>query len=161
METENLLAGYPTIVECPVAWGEMDAFGHVNNTVYFRYFENARIAYFRNLELMEHMHATGIGPILAHTQCRFRLPLTHPDAVAVGARVASLGADRFRMAYRVVSRGHRAVAADGDGLLVIFDYRKNMKAPMPEVLRQRILAMEIVTPEEMADNGTEASKAAG
>ena len=40
------VADYPVVIETPVAWGEMDAYGHVNNIVYFRYFESARIAYF-------------------------------------------------------------------------------------------------------------------
>ena len=50
---EKLLADYPVVVETPVAWGEMDAFGHVNNIVYFRYFETARIAYFEKLDVPE------------------------------------------------------------------------------------------------------------
>lgn len=41
----RMIAQYPVVVEVPVAWGEMDAYGHVNNIVYFRYFETARIAY--------------------------------------------------------------------------------------------------------------------
>ena len=46
----EVLQGYPVTVEIPVAWGDMDAYGHVNNTMYFRYFETARIAYFYRLE---------------------------------------------------------------------------------------------------------------
>ena len=46
---ETLLVGYPVVVELPVAWGEMDSYHHVNNVVYFRYLENARLEYFRRL----------------------------------------------------------------------------------------------------------------
>jgi len=62
---ENLLRDYPVIIEIPLAWGEMDAFQHLNNVVYFRYFESARIAYFDAIEAMTVMETTGVGPILA------------------------------------------------------------------------------------------------
>ena len=77
--TESLLAGFPVVVELAVAWGEMDSYRHVNNVVYFRYFENARLEYFRRLDWFEYERQTGVGPILAATQARFRKPLTYPD----------------------------------------------------------------------------------
>ena len=137
------LEAFPVVVEIPVAWGDMDAFAHVNNTVYLRWFESARIAYFERIDALGVKDATGIGPILAATSCRFRIPLTHPDTVLAGARVGadSLGTDRFTMAYAVWSRGHGKLAAEGDGRIVTFDYGAGTKAPLPDVLRQRILAL--------------------
>jgi acyl-CoA thioester hydrolase len=142
MTVEGLLKGFFVIIETPVAWGEMDAFGHVNNIVYFRYFESARMAYLERLRGMEYMKETGIGPILASTQCRFRVPLTYPDTVSVGARVHSIEPDRFTMDYCVVSHQLQKVAAEGSGVIVMFDYQKNAKAALPDVLRQRIEAIE-------------------
>jgi len=140
--TDEQLNGYPVVVELPVVWGEMDAFQHVNNVVYFRYFETARIAYFRELALMKIMEESGIGPILAETRCRFRIPLTYPDTVSVGARVTTLGADRFTMIYRVVSQRHQGIAAEGSGELVTFDYGAGKKIGLPGQLRKHILALE-------------------
>ena len=91
------LTGFPVELSCPVAWGQMDAFEHVNNVVYFRYFEDARIAYFRQVGMLEYMESAGEGPILASTQCRFRIPLTYPDQVTIGACVREMGPDRFNM----------------------------------------------------------------
>src|SRR5258708_6349714 len=91
----SALARWPVIVEQPVAWGEMDSFGHVNNTVYFRYFENARLEYFRRLAWPAENPPKGIGPILHSTQCRFRKPLAWPDRIAIGARIPRIEADRF------------------------------------------------------------------
>jgi acyl-CoA thioester hydrolase len=136
------LDSFPVVVIFPIAWGEMDAFQHVNNSVYFRYFESARIAYFERLEFMEHMQATGVGPILASTQCRFRIPLTYPDTVRVGAKIADIAADRFVMRYAVVSQRLQKLAAEGEGVIVSFNYRESQKAPLPEVIRQRIAALE-------------------
>lgn len=136
------LAGYPVVVEVPVVWGEMDAFGHVNNIVYFRYFETARIAYFEKLDVREFLERDPVGPILAETTCRFRAALSYPDRVSIGARVASIGEDRFVMRYAVFSHRLGRPAAEGEGTLVCFDYRQNRKAPVPERLRLRIAELE-------------------
>lgn len=139
---EDLLKYCPVVIETHVAWGEMDAFQHVNNTAYFRYFESARIAYFEKLNLLEYMEATGIGPILASTSCRFKIPLTYPDKVSIGTRVPTIEVDRFTMEYYVVSHKHQKVAAEGVGLIVCFNYKENKKTSIPDDLRRRIEELE-------------------
>ena len=136
------LAEYPVVVDAPVAWGEMDAFGHVNNIVYFRYFETARIAYFEMLGVREFLERDPIGPILAEAACRFRAALSYPDTVSIGARGASVGEDRFVMRYAVFSHRLGRLAAEGEGTLVCFDYRQHRKAPVPERLRARIAELQ-------------------
>ena len=142
----NLLKDYPVIIEFPVAWGEMDAMNHVNNIVYFRYFESARIAYFEKLDLMGYMTKTGIGPILATTSCKFKIPLSYPDKVLIGAKVFSIEEDRFVMNYLVVSTNHQKVAAEGDGVIVTFNYREGKKVTIPDVVKQGILDIEKSVP---------------
>jgi acyl-CoA thioester hydrolase len=141
-EVENLLAGFPVIVEQAVVWGEMDSYRHVNNVVYFRYFENARLEYFRRLDWFQFERATGVGPILAATQARFRKPLTYPDTVSVATRIATLAEDRFTMEVLVVSHSLAAVAAEGQGTVVTFHYATGQKVPIPDELRRRIAALE-------------------
>lgn len=137
----GLLADFPVRVEIPVAWGDMDALGHVNNTVYFRYFETARISGFAELGLGQIEQSSGVGPILHSASCRFRIPLTHPDTVTVGASIGDVGEDRFVMLYRAVSHRHGAVAADGESLIVTFDYATGTKARVPDELRARLLVL--------------------
>jgi len=139
---QELLKTYPVVIETPVAWGEMDALRHVNNIVYFRYFESARMAYFTRLGVWDYMNETGIGPILASTACRFKLPLTYPDTVSVGAKVSGIEVDRYVMKYAVVSHAHGRVAAEGEGLIVSYDYRALGKAPLPDEIKRRIEALE-------------------
>jgi acyl-CoA thioester hydrolase len=139
---EDQLQGFPVVIELRVAWGEMDAFGHVNNVVYFRYFESARIVYFERIRYMELMEQTGVGPILQATQCRYRLPLTYPDTILVGARAHTLEEDRFSMDYKIVSHKLGKVAAEGGGVVVSYDYKRSAKAPIQESLRERIAALE-------------------
>lgn len=135
-------ADFPVVLTVPVAWGEMDSMGHVNNTVYVRYFESARIAYFERVHFLETMRESGVGPILASTRCRFKTPLTYPDLVWVGTRVEDLSEDRFLMRYSVMSEAMERVAAEGDGLVVAYDYRAWTKAPLPARVREAIESLE-------------------
>lgn len=134
----GLLDGFPTRISLPVQWGDMDAYSHVNNTVFFRWFESARIAYLEQCGLTESRELEGIGAILHSTSCRFRLPVLFPDTVHVGARVTEVGEDRFTMEYRVVSVRHGGVAAEGQGIIVAYDYNANRKTAIPESVRGRL-----------------------
>lgn len=138
----ELLRGFPLILEVPLAWGDMDAMRHVNNTVYFRWFESARIAYFQRTSFLDEMENNGIGPILASTHCKFRVPLTFPDTVRVGACATELAEDRFVMRYAVASESHDRIAAEGEGLIVSYDYRRQKKAPVPDAVRRSIEELE-------------------
>ncbi|HZS07570.1 MAG TPA: thioesterase family protein [Blastocatellia bacterium] len=139
---EELLKDYPVVVTIPVAWGEMDAMRHVNNVVYFRWFESARIAYFDKVGMWEFGETAGIGPILHSINCRYRIPLAYPDTVSVGARVTKVEEDRFVVQCRLVSHRHQKVAAESEGTMVSFNYREQKKALLPEELKQRIRELE-------------------
>jgi acyl-CoA thioester hydrolase len=138
----ELVAGYPVLVTTLVAWGDMDANHHVNNVVYFRYMEHARLKYFREMVFNKQQRERGIGPILAWTDCRFRIPLEYPDDVTIATRVSEVGDDRFTMDTIIVSHKHKAIAAQGKQRLVIYDYINHVKAKMPEEIRQRISEIE-------------------
>lgn len=146
MPSPLVLERFPVTVTLPVQWGEMDAYGHVNNVVYLRYFEGARIAYFRALGLPGWVDKDASsphgGPILHSTRARYRIPLTHPDTVRVGARVTHLDADRFTMALCVWSEQHQAVAADGEAVTVVYDYARASKGKVDEALRAAIARLE-------------------
>ncbi|KZY74772.1 thioesterase [Oleiphilus sp. HI0071] len=131
-------------IQVDVAWGEMDAFQHVNNVVYFKYFESVRIAYFEQLDIFGHMEATGVGPILGSTQCRFKAPLTYPDRLLVATKVIDLEADRFTMKYFVQSGNSGRVAAEGEGSIVFYDYKNNRKHDIPKHIHSAIKALDLV-----------------
>ncbi|HRR40051.1 MAG TPA: thioesterase family protein [Syntrophales bacterium] len=139
---EHLVEGYPVVIKFPVQWGDMDAFQHVNNVSYFRYLENARLAYFESFDIIGFMAKSGVGPILAATSCVFKTPLKYPDTVLVAAKVTTIKEDRFTMDYRIVSTKQQKVAAEADSVIVTFDYRANKKVPIPEEFRRLITAVE-------------------
>ena len=140
--TNGLLAKYPVVIEIPVAWGEMDALGHVNNIIYFRYFESARIAYFEKLGFLTTSGTYAVGPILAAIQCKFKMPLTFPDRVSVGTRITQIESDRFVMQYVAFSHAAQRIAAEGEGTVVAYDYREKKKAHLPAELVERIHRLE-------------------
>ena len=120
--SDTLLAGYPVVVEQAVAWGEMDAYQHVNNVVYFRYFENSRLEYFRRLDWLAMQNDTGVGPILASTQAPFSQTVDLSRCDFNRARISEVGEDRLTMHHRIFSRRLGAVATEGEGIIVTFDY---------------------------------------
>jgi acyl-CoA thioester hydrolase len=138
----DALQAYPVVIDEIVRWGDLDALGHVNNTVFFRYFESARIAYFERIGFAADAMRARIGPILGSTQCRFRRPLKYPDRLRVGARVVSLAEDRFTMEYAVWSDALATLAATGDAIIVAYDYGEQRKAPVPEVIGRALKALE-------------------
>jgi acyl-CoA thioester hydrolase len=136
------LSQFKVVIDQPVAWGDMDSFGHVNNVVYFRYFENARVEYFRRIGWWDYLAETGIGPIVGATQARFRRPVKYPDTLRAGAKVISFAADRFTVRHVLVSTATGEMVTEGDAVVVCIDYRNNEKVPVPEELRRRIEALE-------------------
>jgi acyl-CoA thioester hydrolase len=140
--TPDPLARFPVVVPLSVAWGDMDAFGHVNNVVYFRYFEAARIEYLARVEWLGWKEKVGLGPIIHSTQARFRKPLAYPDVIHVGGRVAELQADRVVIEHVVSSDRLGAVAAEGQVVVVNFDYRTGIKVAIPAEMRAAILELE-------------------
>jgi acyl-CoA thioester hydrolase len=139
---DDLLVGFPVVVEQAVAWGDMDSYQHVNNVVYFRYFENARLEYFRRLDWFAYEKETNVSPILASTNCRFRRALTYPDMIRIGARVVKMDADRFTYEYRLVSERLSRIAADGEGVIVTYNHARGEKVPVPDELKRRIAELE-------------------
>lgn len=144
---EKLLNDYPVQIEIPIVWGDMDAFQHVNNLVYLKHFESVRMAYLEACNFKAIMDETGVGPILRDTNCRYRIPLTYPDTVISATRVTQVKDDRFKMYHVVYSVEHQAIAAEGESMVVCVDYSKNAIAAIPGVMREKILQLEIITPE--------------
>jgi acyl-CoA thioester hydrolase len=145
MTTDSLpepLAECPATIRLPVQWGDQDAFGHVNNTVYFRWFESARIKYLERIDLSEQTADGALGPILAAVNCNYRRQVKYPDVVVIGARITQIGRSSLKMSYTVWSETQQAIVADGDSTIVAFDYRLNKSQPVPAVLRTKIGQME-------------------
>ena len=147
---EGLLAGYGARIHIPVHWGEMDALGHVNNTVYLRYLESTRIRFCEELDYpgfdpaQMGSAAAPYGPILAQITCRYKFPVTYPDTLVAGTRykTGSLHTYGFELEHILVSMRHLRIAAASVAGIVVYNYTELRKAEVPELLRKKLLAME-------------------
>ena len=141
---KQLKKDYPVVLSQDIIWGDMDAFGHINNTVYFRYFEDARIAYFDHLGVHEQMKQFSVGPILATTQRNFRLPLDYPDRINIATRASLLSPKKFNMEYVVFSERQGVIIAEGDGLIVYYDYANGKSCEIPGGIVTAIRKLELL-----------------
>lgn len=135
---------WPVVVTLPVQWGDMDALGHVNNTVFFRWFESARIRVFERLGMrVDPLRAT--GPILATTRCDFLRPVHYPAEIAIGGRVSGVGTKSFTMEHAAWPAGEPgALVARGAGVIVHVDYGTGRSVPLPADVREAITALQAV-----------------
>ncbi|MDR3637733.1 MAG: thioesterase family protein [Isosphaeraceae bacterium] len=141
-EWTQFLLGFPVTITLPVQWGDQDAFGHVNNTVYFRWYESSRIAYGQRVGMHVWKETQNIGPILASITCDYRRQVTFPDTIHVGARVTRIGRSSMTMEHVLVSEATAGVAAEGSSTIVMFDYNANRSYSVPEEIRRAIEQLE-------------------
>lgn len=132
------LSAYPVIHQQSIAWGDMDAFAHVNNVQYYRYIESARIAYLQQLGVFEQ----GIFTVVASSQCQYLRPVFYPDVLHIGARIEELRNSAFRMHYVLWSETQNQIVATGEAVMVCVDQDSSAKINIPEALRQQIIALE-------------------
>lgn len=137
-------AAGPVTIRQAVAWGELDALGHVNHTVYLRWFENARFAWFERVGIAALMRETEgkVGPILARIGCDYRSPVSFPDTILTSVRCVELGRSSLTLANRVWSEGQGAIVAEGELVIVMFDYGAERSTPIPAVVRAAIIACD-------------------
>ena len=120
-----------------IRWGDMDAFGHVNNTVYFRYMETARVA------LLEHLGIPfgppGEGPVIVTAYCSFKKQLTYPGEIEVRTFVSQAGRSSIEVTHEIRLVGPDGdapdVHAEGGAKVVWVNYAAEKSVPLPQQLR--------------------------
>lgn len=125
-----------------VRWGDMDAFGHVNNARYFTYCESARIRYFEELALEGLRERASHGPAVVTATCNFQRQVHYPATLDVGVRVSAIGRSSFTFDYVILRHGGDEVVADGSSVTVWVDYEAGKSIPLPAALKARILEID-------------------
>jgi acyl-CoA thioester hydrolase len=133
---------WPVTIELPIHWGDMDALGHVNNVMFFRYLESSRVAYIAALGLGSLRDVDGVGFILQHAECRFRRPVVYPDVLRASARLVEMREDRFTLEHEIFSTKQNVVAALGRGTIVTYDYAAGKKVDVPRRVLEGIEELE-------------------
>ncbi len=117
-----------------VRWGDMDAYNHVNNTVYFRYFEQARI------EWAERMGSRvspfeDVGPVIINASCTFLAPVNYPATVVVRMYAGSPGRTSLMTWYELFVEGEDRLYAEGAAKTVWMDMRSGKSVQIPQAVR--------------------------
>lgn len=141
-EPDDSLNDFPIIVTLPVQWGDQDAFGHVNNTIFLRWCESSRIAYCGGVGLSAKMGPEQIGPILASITCHYRRQVTYPETVKIGARVARIGRSSVTLEHKIFAESSGLLVAEATATIVVFDYIQNRSHPVPDAIRRAIEVLE-------------------
>jgi acyl-CoA thioester hydrolase len=137
------LNAFPVVRADSIGWSDMDAFQHVSNLVYFRWFQEARVEYMTLIGWFEMNTRIGYGPIVASTQARYRRPLSFPDRIWTGARIIDIGKDRVTFEHKIVSeKWGDELVAEGQAVIVGFDYLRGAKAELPTELLDAIASLE-------------------
>jgi acyl-CoA thioester hydrolase len=144
-EKMDLLQEYPVVIELPVQWGDQDALGHVNNVVFFRWWESSRIAYAEQIDLLGTDRSERFGTVLASMKCDFREQLLYPNTVAIGARIGRVGNSSIHIQHRLVSRKTNTVAAEALSVMVSFDFETQSSCPISSEIRSAIRHLEPLT----------------
>lgn len=116
-----------------VRWGDMDALGHVNNIVYFRYMEQARISWFDSLGVVL---TAGRGPVIVSASCNFTRAIVYPAEIEISVRCGSPGRSSFPIYHEIHAASDAALRyADGEATIVWVDHKAGKSMPLPETLR--------------------------
>ncbi|PWQ95857.1 acyl-CoA thioesterase [Leucothrix arctica] len=132
--------------DMPTRWGDSDAFGHINNALYSRYYESARVSYFEKAMDMEFKMDSKEGLILADMKIAFLQQLHYPTEMEIGSRVSRLGNSSLVLDAAIFTKGSDTLVNTSRATLVYFDFKGNDKKVIPESARDLICAFEINPP---------------
>jgi acyl-CoA thioester hydrolase len=122
------------VTRIPIRWGDMDAYGHVNNTVYFRYMEQARVEWLEGMRFA--VRPGGNGPVIVNASCTFLIPMTYPGTVEVRTSVGTIGRSSFQTHVEMNIGG--VIYAEGAAKVVWMDTRTGKSVPLPDEVRSAL-----------------------
>ena len=121
-------------VRRPISWGEMDAFGHLNNVHYFRYMEDARIAFMHKINFF----CFNLQCIVVKNTCEYFSPVTYPDELITETFVKHIGNTSFIMIYEIKSISKEALVAKGESVIVCVEPINFTKIELPTEIRKNL-----------------------
>ncbi len=117
-----------------VRWGDMDAYGHVNNTVYFRYFEQARVEWIEDMGFPIDPNVES-GAVIINADCTFLIPVNYPATVEIRVFVGQPGRSSLMTWYELYVEGDDRLCAEGSAKVVWMEMATGKSAPLPEAVR--------------------------
>lgn len=120
-----------------VRWGDMDAYAHVNNTIYFRYCEQARVEWIEDMGFPV-LTTARQGPVIINAACTFMIPIEYPATVIVKLYAGDPGRSSVMTWYEILVEGDERVHAEGSAKVVWMDHETGRSVPIPDALRARL-----------------------
>ncbi len=127
-------ARYPHFLVIPTRWMDNDVYGHVNNVVYYSYFDTVINAYLVRAGGLDIQGSPVVG-VCAESTCRYRAPLAFPEPVSAGLRVGRLGRTSVRYEIGLFKEGEDEAAAEGHFVHVFVERAAMTPVPIPERIR--------------------------
>jgi acyl-CoA thioester hydrolase len=124
------------VVPIEVSWRDLDAIGHVNNAVYFSYFEWARTKYW--FDFTGRRGTRNLDFIVAHAECDFRRELTLAEQIETCVRIGEIRNSSFDFENEIRVRDGGEVAATGKVTAVLYSWQRNEKMRFTEEMREKI-----------------------
>jgi acyl-CoA thioester hydrolase len=124
-----------------IDWSELDLYGHVNNVMIFKYVQAARISYCETIGLDTLNDKTRPGFILAATNVQYRKKILYPGTIRIESHVEGIGTTSFRLTHHIYGEQNELLA-EGTDVIVVYDYNKNEKMPVPDDVKQSIQEFE-------------------
>ena len=128
-------SAYPVFRPITTRWMDNDVYGHVNNVVYYSWFDTAVNAYLIEQGVLD-IHAGATIGLVIETQCNYFAPLAFPQTVEAGIRVARLGSSSVRYEVGLFAAGEPLTAAAGHFIHVYVDRATRRPVPVPPSLRE-------------------------
>ena len=141
------LSAYPHRQSIPTRWMDNDAYGHVNNVVYFSYFDTVVNTYLIAKGALDIEKSPVIGYVV-ETGCQYLAPLTYPETVIAGLRVAHVGRSSVRYEIALFAEGSQVAAAQGHFVHVYVDRVTQRPAELPPALRHALEPLQVRPTEE-------------
>jgi len=135
-------SAYPVWREIPTRWADNDAYGHVNNTVHYSWFDTAVNGWLIEAGLLDVAGGDPIG-LVVETGCRYAAPLAYPQAVEVGLGVEKLGTSSVTYGLGVFAKGMEEAAAEGHFTHVYVGRESRRPTPLPEAWRAKLEAIRL------------------
>jgi acyl-CoA thioester hydrolase len=139
---QNLLENYPVVWTETLQWGDMDMFNHINSIHYFRYFENARIAYLKKLDILDRLKSASLAIVVRDQGCRYKAPLKFPDTISVGISAVSIEPDRLTFKYDIISQYSELITTTGTSTMVVINSSTGRQSNMPDDVAEEIGRLE-------------------
>jgi acyl-CoA thioester hydrolase len=125
---------FPFPIQQQVAWGEMDAFNHINNVIYFRYFETARVEFFNKTNLWQTYIDENIRIVVGKLECNYVNEIVHPAEIEISVGIKKIGNASLTVHHLVTCNGN--ISAHGEGIIVATDPATGKSRPWSDKLRE-------------------------